>query len=248
MKALILAGGRGKRLGLLSKEKNKCMVEFMGKPLIAYSLDCARQNGMDEIVVVVGYKADDVINRFGSNYQGIPLKYVRQQEQKGLVHAIFCAKEAVGRSDFMLLLADELMINPKHSLMIEKFKKESLFGICGVLKVQDESLIQKTYGLREEDGKIIDLIEKPDMEQIKNSGLITRNIMGTGNCLFGAEIFDFIPKTPVNPNRGEQELPDLIKAAINGGKTIKSFIICDTYFNFNNPQELLAAESYFSHS
>jgi NDP-sugar pyrophosphorylase family protein len=247
MKALILAGGRGKRLGELSQEKNKCMVEIMNKPLIGYSLDCAVQNNVSEIVIVVGYKKEDIMSAFGNKYKEKPIKYVIQEEQKGLVHAIECAKEAIGKEDFMLLLGDELMVGSRHSEMIKKYYDKGLFAVCGVLRVDDESLIEKTYAIQEKEGRITDLIEKPDIEKIKDKGLMARNVMGTGNCIFSHEIFDYIPKTPINQKRGEKELPDLIKCAINDGRIVEAVFICDKYFNINIKEEIKEAGSCFFH-
>lgn len=248
MKALILAGGRGKRLGEITQDQNKCLIETGGRPLIEYSLMSVAKTDISEIVIVVGYKAEEIQKVIGNNYGGKSIKYVFQPEQKGLVNAIECAKEAIGGEDFMLMLGDELMSNVKHQEMIDKYYNEKVFSTCGVVKVDDESLISKTYAIQEKDEKIIELIEKPDIEKIKTSGLVMRNIMGTGNCIFSNEIFSYIPKTPINQNRGEKELPDLIKTAIIDGKTVKSFLICDQYFNVNIKEEIDSAKSYFTHT
>lgn len=240
MKALILAGGRGKRLGEACRDKNKCLIEIGGKPLIEYSLDCAARADISEIVVVVGYKAEEIINHFGNRYQGKPIKYVIQPEQKGLVHAIECAQKAIGKEDFMLMLGDELMTRPKHAEMIKKYNEEKLFGVCGAVIVDDKNLIKKTYALIQgEDNRIFRLIEKPSNPM--------NNIMGTGNCIFKNEIFSYIPQTPINQKRGEKELPDLIQCAIDDGKVVKSFTICDRYFNLNSQDEIQEAKSYFAH-
>jgi len=240
MKALILAGGRGKRIGEVSDDRNKCMVKIKGKPLIEYSLDCASQTNISEIVIVVGYKAEEIINTYGNKYNGKSIKYVVQPEQKGLVHAIECAKEAVGKEDFMLMLGDELMIKSKHSEMIKKYRDENLFALCGVIKVEDKNLIKKTYAvIQGVDNRIFRLIEKPANPM--------NNIMGTGNCVFKNKIFSYIPQTPINQKRGEKELPDLIQCAIDNGKIVKSFVICDKYFNLNLKEDIKEAESYFAH-
>lgn len=243
MKALILAAGRGKRLGQLTQTKNKCMFEVNGRPLIAASLNCASQLALSEIVIVVGYQAEDIKKYCGKEYKGIPIKYVLQEEQKGLVHAIECARTAIGPDDFFLFLGDELLINPKHAEMAEKFRQERPTAICGVIKVDNPALISRTYGIRQDDnGMIIELIEKPDSQAIQK-GLVMKDIMGTGNCVFHNEIFSYIEKTPLNPKRGEKELPDLIQAAIKEKKTIKFLPVCDIYFNINLKQD----ESYFAH-
>lgn len=240
MKTLILAAGRGKRIGELSNDRNKCMLSVCGKPLLEYSLDCAVGVGSSEVIVVIGYRGRQITEQYGSVYKGKRIVYVEQGEQRGLVHAIECAKKALGGEDFMLMLGDELMINPKHGAMADLFEKEGLFGVCGVVAVEDLNLVRKTYSVIEAaDQRIIRLIEKPSNPQ--------NNIMGTGNCIFRNEILDFIPSTPINQKRKEKELPDLIQCAIDEGRLVRSFNICDHYVNVNVPGEIQRVESLFAH-
>jgi dTDP-glucose pyrophosphorylase len=246
MKALILAGGRGKRLGELTQSKNKCILEIHGRPLVTYSLDCASQMDASEIVIVVGYQADELMKIVGNEYKGKPVRYVFQKEQKGLVHAIECAKDSIGKENFFLFLGDELMVNPKHKEMACFIQQEKPFVSCGMIKVQDPNLISKTYAIKEENGSIVDLIEKPDAGVLK-SGTVRADLMGTGNCFFNNEIFSYIPRTPINPKRGERELPDLIKAAVLDHQKVKSYLICDEYYNVNVKEEIRDAESFFTH-
>src|SRR3954463_10196452 len=110
MKALILAGGRGKRLESHSADRNKCMLEFAGKPLIEHSLMSAFSISPNEIVIVVGYLAEQIINHYGTSYRGVRIRYAIQNEQRGLVHAIQCSSPFLGSSAFMLLLADEILL------------------------------------------------------------------------------------------------------------------------------------------
>ncbi len=58
MRALILAAGRGSRLGHLTGDRPKCLVEFEGKPLIERQIASLRRGGMDQIGVVRGYRAE----------------------------------------------------------------------------------------------------------------------------------------------------------------------------------------------
>jgi choline kinase len=57
MRAVILAAGRGSRLGRLGDDRPKCLVEFEGKPLIERQIAALRRGGVDEIGVVRGYRA-----------------------------------------------------------------------------------------------------------------------------------------------------------------------------------------------
>ena len=76
MKAIILAAGEGKRLRPLTYHMPKCMVEIQGKPLIEHNLDNLVKCGINEIIIVCGYKAETIINRFGTNHNGVRIKYI----------------------------------------------------------------------------------------------------------------------------------------------------------------------------
>jgi len=89
--------------------------------------------------------------------------------------------------------------------------------------------------MQDEQRRIFRFIEKPRKPM--------NDWMGTGNCIFKNEIFSYIERTPINPNRGEKELPDLIQCAIDEGNIVKSFVICDQYFNINSEEDLREASS-----
>jgi len=232
MKALILAGGRGSRIDEVSGNINKCMIEIDGRPVIEYNLDRACDiDGIKEIVIVVGHRAEDIINRYGTSYKGRKINYVIQKEQKGLVHAIECSIDAIKKDDFFLLLGDEVLINSRHTDMYNQFKEEKLFGMCGVVAQEDKKNISKTYAvISDETGRVFRLIEKP-----KNP---VNNLQGTGHCLFRNDILSFIDRTPIHHERGEKELPDLIQCAIDDGEIIKIFNIGDKYTNINSIEDL----------
>jgi choline kinase len=58
MRAVILAAGRGRRMGHLGGDRPKCLVELEGKPLIERQIAALRRGGVDEIGVVRGYRAE----------------------------------------------------------------------------------------------------------------------------------------------------------------------------------------------
>lgn len=235
MKALILAAGRGKRLGSLTNESNKCMLELKGKPVLEYNLERASELEIDEIILVVGHRAEDIINKYGAEFRGKRIRYVLQWEQKGLVHAIECAKKELGKHDFFLLLGDEVLTNSKHKEMLDTFLKENVFGICGVVFQPDKEKIKRTYTILvdEREKRIFRLIEKPRKP--------LAHWQGTGHCIFKNEILSYIERTPIHPERGEKELPDLIQCAIDEGHVIKMFPICDKYTNINTEEDLKEA-------
>lgn len=230
MKALVLAAGRGKRMG---DSGNKCLLEVFGRPLIEYSLDCASTLDISEILVVVGYKSDDIARKYGNSYHQQSLTYVYQREQNGIVDALECSKEYLGGEDFLLMLGDEVLVDSKHSEMIKFYYKKSPFVLCGIVAAENRDLIRKTYSVIQKNGRISRLIEKPN--------LIVNNFMGTGNCILNNGILSYIDRTPVNKLRGEKELADLIQVAIDDDRIVRAFLIGKQYFNINFFEDLESA-------
>ncbi len=193
MKALILAAGRGSRLRERTDEQTKCMMPMFGKPLIQYSLENAVRAGASEVIVVVGYRAEQIINRFGIEFEGVRVQYVLQDNAQGLVHALECSQEPIGGEDFMLFLADEILWAPKHKEMVKKFSAEDLTVICGVVHEPEPDEIRKTYAVIEDDRdqRIYRLIEKPRRPP--------NDIRGTGNCNIREPLFDDLPLTDTTP-------------------------------------------------
>ena len=60
MKAIILSAGQGSRLGHLTDDRPKCLIEFDGKSLLDWQLDTLAANGVDEVVVVTGFRDDQI--------------------------------------------------------------------------------------------------------------------------------------------------------------------------------------------
>ncbi|TKX48499.1 sugar nucleotidyltransferase [Halorubrum sp. SD690R] len=73
MDAVIPAVGRGSRLGELTADRPKGLVEVAGRPLLAHVFETAVEAGADELVVIVGYEAGQIIDRFGHAFEGIPI-------------------------------------------------------------------------------------------------------------------------------------------------------------------------------
>jgi len=237
MKALILAGGRGNRINEFSENRNKCMAPLKGRPLLEHVFLRLAAEDLSELVVVVGYKATEIINHFGIRYRDRRIRYVLQKEQQGLVHAMGCAKEGLDGEDFFLALGDEVLTGARCGDMIRMFKDApDTFGVCGIVKVENRDQIRKTYAVVKDDrDRIFRLIEKPIRP--------INDFQGTGHCIFNHRILDYIDITPFHHERREKELPDLVQCAIDDGKTVRAFPVCDRYVNINSVEDLHVAET-----
>lgn len=92
MKAIILAAGVGSRLNPITKSKPKCMVELFGKSLIQHQIDAFRSCGIDEIIIVRGYKSEMI------NFDGIKYYENPNYNTTNMVETLFCAKNELNDS------------------------------------------------------------------------------------------------------------------------------------------------------
>lgn len=239
MKALILAGGRGSRLKETTVCTNKCLIDLKGRPVIEYNLDRAVEAGVSEILLLVGYCAEQIINRYGIIYNGVPIRYVIQWEQKGLVHAIETCRNELENEDFFLLLGDEVITGARITSLIQSYYQNNPFVLCGIINQHDKTKISRTYTvLTSENGQVLRLIEKPHVA--------VNSIQGTGHCIFKNEILSYIDRTPIHPVRGEKELPDLIQCAVDDGRLVSIFEIGLKYTNINFQDDIEEALSFIN--
>jgi len=107
MKAVILAAGRGKRL---SRTSPKPLTFLLGHTLIERTILSAKEHGITDFVIVVGYKGEEIIEYLGSGEKlGVSIQYVKNldwDKENGL--SVLKAKEVVGDEDFILLMADHV--------------------------------------------------------------------------------------------------------------------------------------------
>ena len=209
MQAVVLAAGKGTRLQPLTDDKPKVLVEVNGTPLIQDVFDNLIDAGATELIVVVGYKAEQIIDRFGDEYAGVPITYTHQREQLGLAHAILQAEPHVD-GDFMLMLGDNVFRGNLGDVT-RRQREDRADAAFLVEEVPYEEASR--YGVLDtnEYGEVVEVVEKPDDPP--------SNLVMTGFYTFTPAIFHACHL--VQPSdRGEYELPDAIDLLIQSGRTI----------------------------
>ena len=103
MQAVILAAGEGKRVRPLTRSRPKALLPVANRPIIEYVIEALLKNGIRDIVVVVGYRKEQVIRSL--NEVNVPITIVVQNKQLGTAHALNCAKSHI-TGDFLLLPGD----------------------------------------------------------------------------------------------------------------------------------------------
>lgn len=100
MRALILAAGRGSRMGALTDERPKCLVELHGRPLLAWQLEALVAGGADEVGLVTGYRAEDLALRARHTFHN------PRWADTNMVRTLACAAEWLREGPCLVSYAD----------------------------------------------------------------------------------------------------------------------------------------------
>lgn len=121
MQAIILAAGMGKRLGEHTKDNTKCMVKVNGVRLIDRMLTQLSTRGLSRVVIVVGYKKDELIKHIGNRYDDrIKIEYVHNDiyNKTNNIYSLALAKHYMIEEDTLLLESDLIFDDSMLDLLI----------------------------------------------------------------------------------------------------------------------------------
>ncbi len=231
MQAVVLAAGEGTRLRPLTEDKPKGMVEVAGRPILTHCFDQLTELGADELVVVVGYRKQDIIDHYGDAYEGTPITYTHQRDQRGLAHALLTVEKHVD-GDFMLMLGDNVF-RANLQDVVRRQREDRADAAFLVEEVPWEEASR--YGVCDtnEYGEIVEVIEKPADPP--------SNLVMTGFYTFTPAIFHACHL--VQPSgRGEYELSEAIDLLLRSGRTIDAIPLDGWRIDVGYPEDRDEAE------
>lgn len=106
MKALVLAAGLGTRLAPLTDDRPKCMVPVNGTPILFQQLNCLLENGIEDITVISGYKAELLEAVLEENYPAVHVIRSVDYASTNNMYSAYLGREAMGQEDFLMMNAD----------------------------------------------------------------------------------------------------------------------------------------------
>ena len=224
MKAVILAGGLGKRLRPITENVPKPLVPVLGKPVVEYTLENLPAE-IIEVIFVIGYKGEMIKDLYGNDAFGKKISYVVQEQQLGTGHAVKCAASLVDMP-FILLYGDDIygkeglqkLVKREWALLARRVEHPERFG---VLKLN-------------EDGTVSDIVEKPKE--------FISDLSWVGGAKLQPEFMNV--ETPLS-QRGEYEVPDMVNVLIKQGKKFYPELT-DLWLPANTHEEVAEAEKYLS--
>jgi bifunctional UDP-N-acetylglucosamine pyrophosphorylase/glucosamine-1-phosphate N-acetyltransferase len=206
----------------LTESVAKPMLPVADCPLVAHTADAAVDAGASELIVVVGYEAEDVREFFGAEYRGVPVTFTEQEHQRGTADAVRAAQPHLS-GPFAVLNGDNLY---------EPADIEALFEAgpsIGAIRVDDPT----SYGvLSTEDGRVTDIVEKPSDPP--------SNLANAGAYVFPPDAAESL--NVEESERGEYELTDVVARTIEAASVTP--VELGQWLDVGRPWELLEANEW----
>jgi glucose-1-phosphate thymidylyltransferase len=228
MKAVILAAGEGLRCRPLTLTRSKVMLPVANKPILEYIISALAQNDIKDIILVVGYKKERIMDYFGDGIGfDVSISYIEQSSQLGTAHAIKQVEPMIDEK-FLVLNGDNLIdANTISDLLANASGDVTLLTI-----VREQTI---GYGVVLQDrGRVSRIVEKP-REKISH-------LVNTGIYMFSPSIFDEIDKTPIS-EAGEYAITDTIQRIIDSGGIVTHVTTHSTWIDAVHSWDLLKANA-----
>lgn len=184
-----MAGGKGTRIASVNAEVPKPMIPILGKPILEYQLECLRDQGYDDIILVIGHLGHVVKAYFGDGNGispatgrafGVKIEYVVETEPLGTAGALYLLKEKLG-DDFLLLNGDVIF-----DIDVDRFYRfhKARGGVATLFTHPNNHPYDSGIIMADDNGQVTNWLHKEDPRQWY------RNRVNAGLHFFSKKIFE----------------------------------------------------------
>lgn len=230
MKAVIIAGGKGTRLGLTDLPKP--MVPVVGKPLLEHQILLLKRYGITDVIFLTGHLSEKIEEYFedGSSWE-MNISYVREKEPLGTAGAILQLEKEI-QERFLVLYGDVVM-----DFDIDKFREfDEKDDSLGSLIVHPNDHPYDSDLVEREGDVVTRFISKPHPE-----GLLYENLVNAAVYILSPEIFQYIP-VGVSSDFGKDIFPDVV----NRGLKLRAYASPEYIKDLGTPDRLEKVENDLS--
>ncbi len=234
-RAVLLAAGRGTRLGAITANYPKALLQVGGRPVIVHILDGLAATGIRDVTIVTGHFAALLEAEIGGGEQsGFSVRYVRQERLDGTARALNLVRPELGQERFFFGWGDILVRPANYRAVLRAARFAD--AVLAVNHVDDPADGGAVYV--DDEMQVTALIEKP------GRGQSSTNWNNAGFGVLGPEIWEFIDA--LDPSeRGEYELPRAIGAMVSAGVETRAVAVEGPWFDIGTPEALDAARKAF---
>ena len=227
--AIVPAAGVGTRLRPHTHTVPKALVNVAGKPILAHILDSLVQQGIERVVLVVGYMGESIRTFVERRYRGIA-ECVEQPERLGLGHAVHLTRERVPAGPILIVLGDTI-VHTDYSAFLRGPEV-----VLGVKSVEDP----RRFGIAQTEGeRVVALIEKPEHPP-SNLALVGLYYLPEAADL-QARLQTVIERGLTT--KGEYQLTDALALMLQDGVPMRVRPV-EGWFDCGKPETLLSTNEY----
>lgn len=228
-RAVILAAGRGTRMGGITEEIPKPMLPIQGRPMLEHILERLRAAGISRFLIVIGYHGEVIQSHFKDGHP--ELEFVRQNPVDGTGSGALLAQTFTGDEPFLLTYGD-ILCEPAEYIGANAILAghPGCAASIAVKAVEDPWQGAAVY---EEQGKITAIIEKPPQ------GSSTTHWNSAGFYVFRPVIFEYLSRLQPSP-RGEYELTSALDSMLLDGLELRISPVEGAWRDVGRPEDLAA--------
>jgi NDP-sugar pyrophosphorylase family protein len=231
---VILAAGRGARMGHMTEEIPKPMLPIRGRPMLEHIIERLDEAGIRDALIVIGYHGDKIEQHFRSipaAAPGVQLSFTPQNPVNGTGSGALCARNFAGSDPFLLLYGDILCEPVEYTraaaILLANAKTTA---VVAVKAVDDPWQGAAVYEHR---GRITRILEKPPR------GTSTTRWNSAGFYVFRPLVFEYLAKLEPS-SRGEYELTSALEAMLRDGHDLRVSPIEGSWRDVGRPEDLAA--------
>ena len=218
-KVVIMVGGIGARLGELTKEIPKPMLEVKGKPILEHIVSGFREKGFSNFIFCVHYKSEVIENYFGTGEKyNVKIDYVLEEKRMGTAGAISLIEEEKISSPFFVVNGD-VLANVNYNDILDYYTEQGLDGLMCVKQLSSTN----PYAVVEfdQDQRLTNIVEKPTSYFCVNSGIY----------LLNNKLSDLVPKNEF------LDMPELFEKGMKNNINTKVYKLDDDWIDIGKPSD-----------
>lgn len=236
MKTIILLGGYGTRMRPHTWSRPKPLLRLAGNTVLGHILERMRDVTQDEVIFVVGYKADQIEAWVRAQYPEMNSRFVLQEEPLGQAHAVWLCRDYLQDDDELVLAFGDAIIDAEFDAMRQMAQREAVDAIFMVVEIDDP----RGHGVvvLDDDGSVQRFIEKPD--NVEHKLLVT----GLNWFRHSSQLAQAV-ETVMDEGRqtlGEFFMADAYRVMLENGAHIRT-MPAQRWVDTGQPQNMLTANA-----
>ncbi len=234
--AVLFAAGRGTRLGAITANYPKALLDVGGRPIIVHVLDGLLRAGIAEVAVITGHSAGLLEAEVGTGGQsGLRISFVRQETLDGTARALGLCREFFGDDRFFWSWGDILVEPPNYARVLRSARFAD--AVIAVNEVDDPWAGGAVYV--DDAMRVVRIVEKPP------AGTSTTHWNNAGFGVLGPAIWPEIERLQPSA-RGEYELPRAIAAMVDSGIELRAVPVEGPWFDVGTQEDLESARAAYA--